>query len=75
MAAFIQNPNSGALFTNHKKANNAKAPDYVGSFTDSTGKKWRLAAWTKPSQKGGNFFSIKASEVTMEQSVGEDLPF
>jgi len=52
-------PNSGSLFKNEKKSD--KQPDYTGTFKDSTGKEWRLAAWVKEGAKG-KFFSLLASE-------------
>tara|TARA_R110000868_G_scaffold239877_1_gene494371 strand:+ start:2262 stop:2507 length:246 start_codon:yes stop_codon:yes gene_type:complete len=57
--AYEAKPNSGSLFKADKKSD--KAPDYTGSFKDSTGKEWRLAAWVKEGAKG-KFFSLLASE-------------
>ncbi len=57
--AYEQKPNTGSLFKAEKKSD--KAPDYTGTFKDSTGKEWRLAAWVKEGAKG-KFFSLLASE-------------
>jgi hypothetical protein len=74
-------PNSGSLFKNEKKSD--KQPDYTGTFKDSTGKEWRLAAWVKEGAKG-KFFSLLASEkqesakiqaTPYQASTSNDLPF
>ena len=57
--AYEAKPNSGSLFKAEKKSE--KAPEYTGTFKDSTGKEWRLAAWVKEGAKG-KFFSLLASE-------------
>ena len=57
--AYEAKPNTGSLFKAEKKSD--KAPDYTGTFKDSTGKEWRLAAWVKEGSKG-KFFSLLASE-------------
>ena len=77
--AYDQKPNTGSLFKAEKKSD--KAPDYTGTFKDSNGKEWRLAAWVKEGAKG-KFFSLLASEpqakIAQTQSKvddGNDLPF
>jgi len=79
--AYEAKPNSGSLFKADKKSD--KAPDYTGSFKDSTGKEWRLAAWVKEGAKG-KFFSLLASEPqptiaktqgSLKEDNSNDLPF
>ncbi len=78
------NTNTGVLFKNDKEGNE-KRPDYTGTMELENGKKMRLAAWVRESQKGQKFLSLKMTE-PMErqqsnfsqapaQSYEEDIPF
>jgi uncharacterized protein (DUF736 family) len=76
------NTNTGALFTNEKKADNQ--PDYKGKI-NVNGKDLEIAAWIKTSKAGSKFMSLKVSEpyVKPEGNVPplssvvetDDLPF
>jgi hypothetical protein len=54
--------NSGVLFLKDAHDGNPRFPTHSGSFTDITGKKWRLVAWSKVSGEGQEFLSLSASE-------------
>lgn len=75
--AYEQKPNSGVLFKNFTKKDD-KHPDYTGTFKDSTGKDWQLAAWVKDGKKG-KFLSLSASEKRAKDDTKEaeqdGLPF
>lgn len=82
--AEYDNTNSGTLFKNDKGSNPAR-PDYTGEI-DVEGKKYRLAAWIKESQKTGNkFLSLRLTEPAQQEQpavtedakpeVDEELPF
>jgi|LWDU01.1.fsa_nt_gi uncharacterized protein (DUF736 family) len=62
------NTNTGVLFKNNKEGNE-KRPDYTGSMELEGGKKMKLAAWVRESQKGQKFLSVKMSE-PMAQVAG-----
>ncbi len=76
------NTNTGALFTNEKKADNH--PDYKGKI-NVNGKDLEIAAWIKTSKAGTKFMSLKVNEpyVKPEDNVPplssvvetDDLPF
>jgi uncharacterized protein (DUF736 family) len=58
--------NSFILFLETDKKSE-KSPDYTGTLTDESGKKWRIAAWKRVSKSGKGFLSGKVSEVTEGQ--------
>jgi len=74
------NTNTGVLFKNENKEHD-KQPDMRGSFTDSNGNEYWLAAWSKVSKKGAKFLSIVAtlkdddSNHQRTEQVTDDLPF
>jgi hypothetical protein len=57
--AYEQRPDSGILFRNHRKGDNAKAPDWKGTV-NVEGEEYELAAWEREGKKGP-FLSIKVS--------------
>jgi hypothetical protein len=58
---YEQRPNSGTLFRNPGKKDNAKAPDLKGNaLVEINGQLYELdiAAWTKESERAGKFLSL-----------------
>lgn len=53
--------NSGVLFANEKDGNDSR-PDFTGRINVG-GVVKRLAAWTKASDKVGEFLSIRVSDI------------
>ena len=53
------NTNRGVLFENEKE--NDAQPDFKGSFTDSQGNEFWLAAWQKTAKSGQEYLSISAT--------------
>jgi uncharacterized protein (DUF736 family) len=76
------NSNTGVLFKNDK-GDNEKRPDYTGTIELQNGKKMRLAAWVRESQKGQKFLSLKMSEpikptqteAMSQAELDDDVPF
>ena len=75
----FDNTNTGAIFKNDKKSDNA--PDYKGKI-NVDGKEKEIALWVKTSKDGSKtFFSAKisepyqAAEKVAESSPSSDLPF
>ena len=50
--AFEHKPGSFALFKNHHKGENERAPDYKGDGKDLDGNTIEVAAWIKEGAKG-----------------------
>jgi hypothetical protein len=78
--AYEAKPNTGSLFKNDRKEVD-RQPDYTGTWKDSDGKEWQLAAWIKEGKKG-KYMSLSASEKrtqtttnSTEGSGSSDLPF
>ena len=58
---FTQRPNSGALFVNKQRGDNAKAPNLKGTGTIEIGGvtyHLDIAAWTRESPKAGRWLSL-----------------
>ena len=54
---------TGRLFPNDRKETD-KHPDMSGDFVDASGVKMRVAAWWKPSKKGGDdWLSFQVSPI------------
>ena len=80
MSTFEQKDNSGALFTNNKKAENH--PDFKGKCRVN-GVDMEVAVWSKTSAKGTQYMSMSFSEVWVnpnaeveapKQSIPQDMP-
>ena len=79
------NRNTGVLFEADKKG--PKSPDLTGTWTDSNGKEFSLAAWKKVSKNGKTFWSVArgyekgeqqakaAPKDYPDQTPNEDVPF
>lgn len=69
--AEFDNTNRGVLFENtDKKSKNH--PDYKGSFTDSKGNEFWIAAWEKESQAGQDYLSLAFTPKETEDDEDED---
>ena len=85
MSTYEQKPNSFSLFKNEQKTED-KQPDYSGTMTDASGKKFKIAAWVNTAQTTGNKYlggtitedvNIKPMQTKPVQAPEEsnDLPF
>lgn len=68
-------PNTFVLFVNKYKDKDIH-PDQLGYFTDSKGKVWRLAGWTKETKNGrSKYISGKISEFNIrDREKAEEKP-
>ena len=71
MSQFEQRDNSGALFTNNKKAENH--PDMKGKCMVN-GKEMEVAVWKKVSVKGTEFMSMSFSEPWVNPNAEVEQP-
>ena len=71
MSQFEQRDNSGALFTNNKKAENH--PDMKGKCMVN-GKEMEIAVWKKVSAKGTEFMSLSFSEPWVNPNAEVEQP-
>ena len=85
MSNFEQKDNSGSIFKNDKKGDNAKAPDYKGKCVVD-GVEKEMALWLKKSKAGMSYMSIAFSEPFVKDAlksntasksspVDDDAPF
>ena len=56
MGDFVQKDNTGALFRNEYKEEEAQ-PDHKGTATIG-GVKWEISAWVKESKSGKKYFAL-----------------
>ena len=85
MSTYEQKPNSFSLFKNEQKTED-KQPDYSGTMTDASGKKFNIAAWVNTAQStgkkylGGSISEIEPKAPIQTKPVeapeeSNDLPF
>ena len=71
MSTFETKDNSGALFTNNKKAENH--PDFKGKCRVN-GVDMEVAVWSKTSAKGTQYMSMSFSEPWVNPNAQEEAP-
>lgn len=85
MSTYEQKPNTFSLFKNEQKTED-KQPDYRGTMTDASGKKFNISAWVNTAQTTGNkYLGGTISEIEPKQPIqtkpveapkeSNDLPF
>lgn len=87
MSTYKQEPNNFSLFKNENKTKE-NHPDYTGTMTNASGKKFNLAAWVNEAKStgikylGGEITEIKPPNQTKpknppkeDTSFSDDLPF
>ena len=73
MSTYKQEPNNFSLFKNENKKKENQ-PDYTGTMTDASGKKFNIAAWVNTAKSTG--LKYLGGEITeIEPPSSDDLPF
>ena len=70
MSESYDNTNRGALFKNNKRTSE-RSPTMTGPV-NVEGKKFRLAAWTKVSEKGNKYFSLELEPEEVRKEEPDD---